>query len=169
MLNAEAFSNPEEVTMFEKILSVVTTVSLVATFAPNTDAQSGMISLDHVSPLSAQGRVLTDAEITFYLRLTNDIGYNIAGVTNGFQVYSPDGAEWTTAVGDTLGTLAWGDVFDLIFSIGYFSANGQGADSVSFSGSRATSTGLPVGFDDTAYTITIGPIEGGGNSLATRL
>jgi hypothetical protein len=65
--------------------------------------------------------------------------------------------------GDTLATLAWGDAFSLLFQIKYFSVSGCDADTVSFSGSRLTSAGLPADFNDTAYSITIGPISDADN------
>ena len=46
-----------------------------------------------------------DETITYYLRLNNNTGMSMKGITNGFRVYSPDGADWTGTVGDTLGTV----------------------------------------------------------------
>ncbi len=81
------------------------------------------------------------------------------GITNGFRVYSPNGATWNTTVGDTLSSLVWGDAFDLTFNINYFSVNGAGADTVAFGGSKLFGNGLPTGFVDTAYSLRIGPVN----------
>ena len=54
--------------------------------------------------------------VTFNIRLTNDDSYH-AAIANGWRVYSPDGAEWTTTFPDTISwgwtgfnmnTLTWG-------------------------------------------------------------
>lgn len=85
------------------------------------------------------------------------------GITNGFAVYSPDGATWTTTVGDTLGPLGETQ-FDLIFSINPKSITGSGADTIGFGGIALAGTGVVAGFDDVPYAITIGPITGGASA-----
>lgn len=87
-------------------------------------------------------------------------GTGYIGITNGFRIYSDDGAEWTTTVADTLSGIGWDAMFPLIFSINTFSTDGTGADTVGFGGSGLVS-GLPPDFDLDAYTITIGPIPSG--------
>ena len=59
-------------------------------------AGNGSITLDHVDGLAPTGYpgIMTDEPVTFYLRLTNDIGHRIISISNGFRVYSPDGANW---------------------------------------------------------------------------
>lgn len=57
-----------------------------------------------------------------------------------------------------MGTLGWKDRFDLLFNIDYFGITGSEADTIGFSGSRLFDIGLPNNFNDTAYTIAIGPI-----------
>ncbi len=91
------------------------------------------------------------------------------GIANGFTVYSPDGAAWTTTVGDTLVSLG-GSVgilahtqFDIVFAINPFST-GSGADTVGFGGVAFSGTGLVADFDDIPYSITIGPITGGASA-----
>ncbi len=84
----------------------------------------------------------------------------MTGITNGFRVYSPDGATWTTTVGDTTGVLG-GTQFDLIFSINPWSITGSDADTVGFGGASLFASGIDTSFNDVTYTITIGPITGG--------
>lgn len=117
------------------------------------------ISLDSVVGLYDPNTLNTDQQITFYIRLTNDGAYAMKGITNGLHVYSPNGATWDTTVGDNdLGTIGSNE-FDLLWTINRFGLTGSGADTLGFGGIRgASGTGLPAGFDDTAYTITIGPI-----------
>ncbi|MCK4606732.1 MAG: hypothetical protein KAU35_05485 [candidate division Zixibacteria bacterium] len=123
--------------------------------SPCPPAASGSISLSHVDGLSASGGLEIGTPITFYLRLVNG-ETTMGGITNGFRVYS-ETAQWGTTVGATTGTLG-GAQFDR-FSINGISLDGTGADTVGFGGYRINTPGLPAGFDDTTYTIQIGPID----------
>ena len=118
----------------------------------------GAFWIDGAYPLTSEGKLPTGQDVTFFIYALNNTNYNIAGMTNGFKVYSPEGADWNSTVGTTMPDHPWDSWFDLTFSINPFSCDGSGADTVGFGGSRLFSTGLPSGFDDTAYTITIGPI-----------
>jgi len=93
--------------------------------------------------------------------LANNSGYPVHGITSGFEVYSPDGAYWTLTRGDTLGSLEWSNSFDLICAINHYSATGYSADTVGFGLAQIVGNGLPDGFDDTALSITIGPMSTG--------
>ncbi|UCC43050.1 MAG: thrombospondin type 3 repeat-containing protein [Candidatus Zixiibacteriota bacterium] len=124
-----------------------------------TIAQSG-ISLDHVSGVvgGPPAGLLCGQEIIFHMRLTNNSGGDITALTHGFQVYSPDGAEWTTTEG------AWvGDTIYIIMDIAYVfpigSSDGVGADTVGFGAVKLGPSGIPDGFDEILWTITIGPID----------
>ncbi len=120
-------------------------------------AQQSSLTLERVEGLYEAGELPINETVTFYIRMTNAEGLDVQGITNGFRVHSPDGAEWTTTRGDTLGTLAWETSFPIAHFITYFGATGSGADTIGFSFVGIFS-GLPADFDDTAYTITIGPI-----------
>lgn len=127
---------------------------------------STSITLDSVDGLwpGTTDIIEVDEPITFYLRITNDSTYNFYGIANGFRVYSPDGAQWSGTVADTLpidfgGGDGWKDIFDLVYAIISFSTDGSGADTVGFWGASLFGSGLPAGFDAVAYTITIGPID----------
>lgn len=115
------------------------------------------LSLDHVTGLHGPDTVLVNQDITFYIRVTSDADSH-AGITNGFNVYSPEGATWTTLVGDTL-QLGWDQLFDLTFAINHNSITGSGADTVGFGGAKIVGPGLPANFDEVSYTITVGPID----------
>jgi len=117
-----------------------------------------MVTLDHVDGSPAAGQITAGGEVVFHLRLKNGMAEKAKGITNGFRIYSPDGASWSTTVGDTTGTLGKAD-FDLVFAVQTFNIDGGGADTVGFGGSIMTGPGLAPGFDDIAYTITIGPID----------
>lgn len=116
------------------------------------------VTLDHVDGSPAAGRISAGTEVVFHMRLKNTSGLKAKGITNGFRIYSTDGATWSTSTADTTGTITRDD-FDLILSINYFNVTGAGADTVGFGGAVVTGPGLADGFDDIAYTITIGPIN----------
>ena len=141
-----------------KHLSLVILLSLVS-WSPGA-ASDFAISLDSVAGLYGPNSLNTNQQLTFYFRLTNAGADTFKGIANGYRVYSPNGATWDTTVGNNdLGTIGPAE-FDLIWHINEFGLTGSGADTLGFGGSRGSSgTGLPAGFDDTAYTITIGPIS----------
>jgi len=116
------------------------------------------VTLDSVDGLYAVDSVRAGVPITFYIRLTNNTGEAILGFTHGFRICSPDGARWTTAIGDTTGTVGKTQ-FDLVFSLNGFSVTGSGADTVGFGGATLYGPGLLPGFDDIAFTVQIGPIS----------
>ncbi|MCK4372374.1 MAG: hypothetical protein KAW61_04470, partial [candidate division Zixibacteria bacterium] len=116
------------------------------------------ISLDHVDGLNAGNRLDIGVPIVYHIRFTGD-GDAHAGITNGFRVYSPDGATWGTTVGDTVGLGK--TQFDGGFYISKFSVTGSGADTVGFGAFRFEASGLPAGYDDVAYTIEVGPLDEG--------
>lgn len=132
------------------------------TISGDCDLENGQglgeqVTLDSVDGLYAADSVQTGVPITFYIRLTNNTGETITGLTHGFRICSPDGARWGTAIGDTTGTVGKAQ-FDLVFSLMAFSVTGSGADTVGFGGAKLNGPGLLPGFDDIAYTVQIGPI-----------
>ncbi len=105
------------------------------------------VSLDHIDGYSIENDGLwAGVPITYHLRMTNHTGISVIAFTNGFRVYSPDGATWQPAVGDTA-SLGWWDRFNLLFDILHHSCNGSGSDTVGFVGAVLTSPGLEDGFD----------------------
>ncbi len=115
------------------------------------------ITVDHIDGLHNVDTLVTGKPIVFHLRLTNtDFSAAVGGMTNGFQVYSDDGAVWTPAVGDTVSQVpSVPDMFDLVSDIGEFGVTGFGADTIGFSCFRQDGTGLADGFDEVLFTITV--------------
>ncbi|MDH3892510.1 MAG: T9SS type A sorting domain-containing protein [candidate division Zixibacteria bacterium] len=130
--------------------------------------QSGNITVDLVTGLqgSSADTLALGGEATFYIRVNNNTGFALDGITNGYRVYSDDGANWDTVKTASLGTIT-AAMFDGSSGLQMYpndqagQVNGSISDTVGFGGFRFFSAGLPAGFDDTAYTITIGPIGGG--------
>ncbi|KAA3637360.1 MAG: T9SS C-terminal target domain-containing protein [Calditrichaeota bacterium] len=137
-------------------LSLLVLFLHIILFTPIATSQS--ISIDSVDGLTVDGKLDVDLNyITFYIRITND-SLPHTGITNGFRVYSNDGAEWGATVPDTI-PLGWKSWFDLIFEMNTFSNDGAGADTVGFGGASLFGTGIPGDFDEQAYTIRIGPLS----------
>ena len=126
-----------------------------ANCSPNS---GGIISLDSVDGEISPGVITTGSSITFYLRVTNNTGNSFRDISNGFRVYSTDGAQWGTTSFDTTGTLDTSH-FNLGIFTKEYNVNGLGADTVGVLGSGLMPPGMPDGFDDIAFTITIGPIS----------
>ncbi|MDH3939100.1 MAG: T9SS type A sorting domain-containing protein, partial [candidate division Zixibacteria bacterium] len=116
------------------------------------------ISLDHVDGLAGSSTLGTGRAVVFHIRISNPTDTSFDGIATGFQVFSPNGATWSSVYHDTTGTLGKTQ-FDGGVFLPKFSANGQGADTVGLGALRFFSTGMPAGFDDVALTITIGPID----------
>ena len=121
----------------------------------------GAIVLDHVQGLLGSDSIPTGTEVTFFLRMVTTSTFT--GLTNGFRIYSPTGANWTTTVADAtldFGSLSglWGG-FDLVRSIRRFGVTGSGADTVGLGYSAQAKDGMYSGFDSVTHTITIGPID----------
>lgn len=119
------------------------------------------ITLDHVDGLYATDTIPVGQLVTFYIRISNPGDTVAAGINNGFRIYSPDGAQWGTTVGDTL-PCGWKIMFPLIFNWQNYSIDGAGSDTIGFGGAyqgNPLTQGMQGGFDSVSYTITIGPID----------
>ncbi|MFQ6007569.1 MAG: hypothetical protein ACE5K8_01325 [Candidatus Zixiibacteriota bacterium] len=127
--------------------------------ADNGNGFGGQVTLDHVDGLQGAGNIQTGVPITFYIRFNNNTQDTISGFSNGFKVYSPDGARWDTTIGDTTGALNVTQYDGGIF-INSFGTDGSGVDTVGFGGFTISSLkGAEPGFDEVVFTIQIGPIS----------
>ena len=132
-------------------------IIMVLSFAVST-AFSQSVTLDGVSGLNGSGYIPVDGgTVTFAIGM-NTNGSAHTGITNGFSVSSPDGATWTTTVGDTI-PAGWDAWLDLVFAINRFSIDGALSDTIGFGGASLFGGGLPATFNQSAYTITIGPFD----------
>ena len=124
------------------VLLVVCAVSVAAQDA---------ISLYEVVPSSGD-YIPIGSTVEFRLRVQIDTSHvgGLCVYSNGFQVYSPDGAVWDTTYGQYLPAwLPFGDRW--IYSFG---TDGAGADTVVFVGEDSAG-GFWVVYDDVAWSITI--------------
>lgn len=136
------------------LASLLAIIFLVLGYA-STYGQS--LTLDHVDGLTTEGDLETGTPITFYIRITGD-DTSHAAIGHGFKLYSPDGAQWTTTLGDTTGALG-GAQFDLLCRIYDLGSDGVSNDGAGFVGLRAIGTGIPASFNDVFFAIQIGPID----------
>ena len=77
----------------KRLLRTLSLALLCLLFFGSAHSQTS-IGLDNVTGLVG-GTIPTNAEVTFYLRLSNQSGATVNGSSNGFRVYSPNGAIWT--------------------------------------------------------------------------
>jgi hypothetical protein len=93
--------------------------------------QYGYLSIDSVEGATPDFRLIANQTLRFWITLFYDDPFtNLVGLTNGFRVYSPDGATWEPILFDTAN--GWGNYFDSTF-ISYFGVTGSGADTVGIS------------------------------------
>jgi hypothetical protein len=111
------------------------------------------ISLDSVHGLAAPGDIYV-GPIKFDFRYTNLSSHNVASMTNGIRIFSPDNATWGPVTQDTV-SLDWLGMFDLIVTLPEFSVTGSGADTLGLGGSVMMGTGLPPGFDEFSRWIQV--------------
>jgi hypothetical protein len=100
----------------------------------------------------------------FRLRFTDLPDTTLAGLTNGFRVWTHSSGAYTdnfSAI--TYDTFEWGwkDLYDLVFKIKIFSIDGVGADSVSFGGTRLSNPGVLNGTDSLCWWIETTPTTNG--------
>ena len=124
-------------------------------------AQQGEVTLDHVTGTMYNGQpdsIMAGSTYVFSIRFNNNSGLTVKGMTNGFTISSPDGATWTSASIDTVGTIGKAQ-FDLVFNSTLNAITGSEADTVGFGAATLFGSGMPNGFNDVVYDITVGPVS----------
>jgi len=132
--------------------------SLFMLFFSSAFSQNGIISIGSIDGQTGPFEITTDQEIIFSMKFINNTGSDIYGFTNGFKIYSPDGATWNTSIGDTTGILGL-EEFNLAVIMDEFGITGSGIDTLGLGMVSLFGPGMVDGFDDYPYTITIGPID----------
>jgi subtilase family serine protease len=126
---------------------------------PPSRVPGGSISLSIREPFPA-GEVFAGWSFSIELELTNNSGVPIKGVGQGFRVYSPEGATWTTVRGlfDMSPTPLTG--WDLGCQFIPEQIHGQGADTVGFMDARFSGAAWPSGTgQNMVYQMSLGPID----------
>lgn len=117
------------------------------------------VTLDSIDGLYDDTSIVTGETIKFHIRLNNNTGSAITGLTHGFVVYSYENAATWSSTEGAFDSSVEEDMFDGgSFVIGHFNRDGMNVDTIGFGGYKIQGTGIPAGFNDIAFTIRIGPI-----------
>jgi len=134
----------------------------LALIASGSLVSAQTISIDQIDGLSGPGAVQMGVPITFHIRIAAE-GSNYAGITNGWRIFSPTGAQWdTTIITNTDAVPGNGDDvgFDLTYITKRINVDGMGSDTVGIVGAvMMNPVGMPADFDSVTHLITIGPID----------
>ena len=118
-------------------------------------AQTRDVTLDGVTNIQDDTLLLSGNSHVFSLRFTCAATGEAYNPSNGFRIYSPDGATWDTTIAATAGG------FDALFSqifLNTFSADGIASDTIGVGAfTIPPATGLTDGWDAVSLEITIGP------------
>ena len=110
------------------------------------------IMLDTVIGLNSYDQIMADEDLTFEIRYSNYTGYPANIMTNGFRIYSPDGARWHDLEIDTC-AVGLGSMFNGAIEFTYAGCNGRDADTVGFGAYNLNSSGLVSGFNENVLKI----------------
>jgi hypothetical protein len=117
--------------------------------------------------------VKTNSPIKFNIRWTQNVGANVTGGTNGFRMYSTDGAVWSPMehipyfdggifeyvvlyFGNMSDPRDWDQLWNDNIFVNPFGITGSGADTVGLGGNskQPASNGIPDGFDEIVYQLS---------------
>lgn len=143
-------------------------ITIIVLSAVTVSAQGPAMIMDSVAGLNHSTNIIPfGTEITFYIKWetgTEPADINIVGASNGFRIYSPDGAEWAPItflpnLDGGLNTLfpGWDQTpyFNDNVFVNPYGITGDGADTIGFGGTSAfPSEGIPAGFSEYVYSIT---------------
>jgi hypothetical protein len=149
------------------------TAALVLFSFGSVMGQDQGVYLHHVDGLN--GDVIEEgAVVTFYLGFANYEVEPIVMISNGFEVAANPEVTWTSTTTEANPAYAWDFTYYMagaplpvffgnFYPNRYFSCDGMGADTCAV-GALCSEIflGLPAGFNDYAYAITIGPVSGNG-------
>lgn len=111
------------------------------------------LSLDHVDGEgSTPNHIMVGTDINFHVQMTNDFELPVMGMTNGFRVWSPYGANWRPITLDTA-QINWSSMFDLIVQVNSYSVTGSGADTMGLAAAMMSAGGFPSGHSDVILSV----------------
>jgi hypothetical protein len=113
---------------------------------------TGIVSASLSGPgAGAGGTIICGQPVTIDIHFNNNTDTNVLGSTNGFRLYSPEGATWEIPTSQSAGSLE--PYYDDTVIVIEFGVNGISDDTVCIFGLRMFSDGLPVGFNEIVMTI----------------
>lgn len=95
--------------------------------------------------------IYADRPVNIDIYINNDTPDRIRELTNGFRIYSPEGAHWAVPVVTTALTLC--PMFGSICEVAVFGVNGANDDTVGLTAAVDQLPGMPTGWDKMALTI----------------
>ncbi len=105
-------------------------------------------------------KIIPNCEVTFDFRFINTDN-TVKGFTNPFRIWTTGGTSFTPLTADTI-LPGFTDNWDLGLFISYYSADGIGADTLSFGGAILPGgEGMPVGFNEVVFRIKTGGVQQG--------
>ena len=135
-------------------------VSLVIAASGVTYGQS--ITIDHVDGLLDPTHLAMETPVVFHIRMAAGPD-NHKGLTNGWRIFSDDGAQWDTTLitkTDALNGDPDDEEFDMMYTVKKVNTDGMLSDTVGIAAAVMFNTvGMPPDFDDITHLITIGPID----------
>jgi hypothetical protein len=119
------------------------------------------ITVSEVVGSTDASHVQTGRDIVFKLRYANDVPGSLNNsISNGYRIYSPDGATWSGPIaGDTLAGAIPSSNWDYGFVMNVF--HGVSGDTVGILGIASAQPGLPAGFNGVPYGLHIGSFDAG--------
>lgn len=134
--------------------AIVLAAVILLIVAPVSSEDEGAISLDHVDGLFTGDKIpVSDNEVTFWLRLTNNMPNKVKALTNGFEISGSDpSVTWSVTDYDAIPLFA--NIFDFYWGIDTFSLDGALADTIGYGGA-VLGAGLPPNYDAESYWITL--------------
>ena len=136
------------------ILILIVICGLVSAQEIKLESISG--TLWHNQPDS----IMAGSSYVFHIRYSNLTDSAYKSFSNGFRIYSPDNAQWTTTEIDTSGSIL-NNIFDNIFGNISYSVSGSFADTILVFGSAVFGSGMEQNFNDQVFSIRVGPIPSG--------
>ncbi len=146
------------------IVKKMALVNLVVALLCASGYSASRVVLDHI-----EGAVWYDTgdtvlnrncPVKFVFRLINTDGVSVKGFSNGFQVYTKRNGTLTSSyspvIADTI-PIGWNNYMDGGVFINKFGVNGNGIDTVGFSGFALVENGFPDGFDALVWNIVTTP------------
>lgn len=145
-------------------LLILCGILLLATMAGADFAfgQNGIVSIDRIGGWVSGDTVRAGVPVRFVIRYQNTTGEK-CDVSNGYRLWSPDGASWDSTTIDSIGPSSNGEsawfmpYFTFTRLLYDFLADGKLEDTVGFLGAGSAArpaTQMPASWNDTVYVVT---------------
>jgi len=142
---------------------LVLLLGIAVTLMLSGQAISQEVRLGSADGLNSEGMIISGSTVSFNIELRCIDSHLM--LNNGFTFSSND-LMWGDVTGEFNAAYPWDDWFDFVMVINYWKS-GSVEDTVGVGMLSLFGTGLPAGFEDVAYTFTVGPIDGPAGGILT--